>query len=311
MIRTPVSPWAIPRIRFLGWLNLYLWLRWAAPYITLFDGSSIGIIVATVIFMVLQLALVYEIAQLRLSVSRRLLIFVTFTFLFIVMARLKAGIFADISLIFAASFLGCLVAGGIREPNLLLPIAIVAALVDYWGVHFGPTQALLSKAPQILHTMSAKIPTLGKAAQAPGGLPYIAMIGPGDFLFLGIFYTCVHKFGMKGRLTFILTAILLTLGMLMALLTPVAYIPALVPMGLAVIGANWRYLKFKREELFALLYAGIFIAILIWLFIIYLDRTKPKEYNRRGVKSSKNSGVRNRKDLPIPGIGALLAPFIS
>ncbi|MCC6445590.1 MAG: hypothetical protein IT210_19305 [Armatimonadetes bacterium] len=287
--------WGTPRICILWWLNLYLWIRFAAPYITLFDGTIAGIIVATLVFMLLQLALIYDATRLSITRLQAFLSLLFFVFLFIVMARFRVGMLADICLILASASLGYLVSTVIKEPNLILPVAVVGALVDYWGVHFGPTQMVLSKAPQVLQTMSAKIPALGQAARAPGGLPYIAMIGPGDFLFLAIFYACVHKFGMNGRATYIWTAVLLTLGMLVALMTPVFYIPALVPMGVAVMAANWKYFKFKREEFFALLYAGIFIVVLVFLFIIYLDKMKPEAYNKRDVNSAGQSQMKPPK----------------
>ena len=52
-------------------------------------------------------------------------------------------------------------------------------------------------------------------------------------------------------------------------------IAALVPMGLAVLIANARYFKLKREEVFATLYAGLLIIALVTGFYLFYSHTHP------------------------------------
>jgi len=46
-------------------------------------------------------------------------------------------------------------------------------------------------------------------------------------------------------------------------------IAALIPMGLAMIAANSPYFKLKREEVFATVYAGAMILVLVTGFYLY------------------------------------------
>ena len=49
-------------------------------------------------------------------------------------------------------------------------------------------------------------------------------------------------------------------------------LPALVPIAVVVIGMNLRRFRYERSELFALLYAGIIVAVVVGGFYLVSHR---------------------------------------
>ena len=92
----------------------------------------------------------------------------------------------------------------------------------------------------------------------------------GDFLFFALFMSVLYKFNMnvKGAFWFgygLLTAFIL----LVAFNKTEIAIPALVPLGLAILATNAKNVKFKREELFAILYVGIVVFIALGILVAW------------------------------------------
>ena len=177
-------------------------------------------------------------------------------------AAMPVAAVAYLALALAASFLGKLVALAFRDKNLVLGAAITGALVDFWGVNsrHGTTHALVSTHPEMVRHLSVHVPTL---------IPQIATtIGPGDYVFIGILLALVHRFQLNPSRTAIVIWILLVLSMVLVIRFGLP-IPAVFPMGIAVIGTNLREFKFKRSEVFALVYAGALLAaiILVWEWV--------------------------------------------
>jgi len=160
------------------------------------------------------------------------------------------------------AFLGILLARIIREPNVLLPVALIAMPIDYVGAmtSVGFTHSAVQHAPEIVSAVSIHVPTVR-------GLGIIPMIGPGDALFIAFFLAVAKNLHLNERGTFWWMYGLLTLTMFIVLLTPWP-IAALVPMGLAVIIANFRYFHFKRAEVFAMIYAMIMIFVVVGSFYL-------------------------------------------
>ncbi len=170
---------------------------------------------------------------------------------------LPLGPWMNLALIAATVLLGMLVSRVIRDPQMLLPVLIVGGLVDYWGVYYGTTQHFMKAAPQLVETVSAKVPALSF-----GGIPVTNTIGPGDFVFLGLFFACLYRFEMNVAGTFRAFVILLFVALGVATVFPIP-VPALVPMGIAVLAVNARRLKLSRAETFALVYLVAALVILL------------------------------------------------
>ncbi|MEI6520298.1 MAG: hypothetical protein WCO98_09720, partial [bacterium] len=118
-------------------------------------------------------------------------------------------------LILAGIFLGQLIAKLIKEPAMLVPVGLVASLVDIWGVFWGPMKAM-SESPTgaAVYGGFGSVPTATPAMpehiaqQIPEGFARIfteiskpSQIGLGDFVFLAFFLTCAHWLGFSPRRT--------------------------------------------------------------------------------------------------------------
>ena len=177
----------------------------------------------------------------------------------------------DALLVVGAVFLGRLVSRILREPSILVPVAVVAALVDFWGVYWGFVAHVSKTAPQVAQTLSAQVPQM---ADMPIRIPMVGAMGVGDFLFLALFIAALHRMGIALSRSFWALAITLTAGPTLAFLIPrwlfhheLTALPGLPFMALAVLAANWRAVRPSREERVALLYAGITVAAVIGAYV--------------------------------------------
>jgi hypothetical protein len=248
-------------------------------------ATTVGLVVPTVIFMLLQLWLAKTVVGLRWPPVPALLGAVASIGMWFVIAwflhisrtmslpEIRALLLlksASLSLLLTLglTFFGVLLALIIREPNVLLPIALIAMPIDYVGAmtSLGFTQAMVQHAPQIVSAVSVAVPSMGTARGGIGVHP-IGFIGPGDALFIACFLAAVQRLGLNERGTFWWIYGLLTLTMLVVLIKgfPIA---ALVPMGLAVILANFRSFRYQRSEVFAMIYAAIMIFVVVGAFYV-------------------------------------------
>lgn len=179
----------------------------------------------------------------------------------------------QLSLVLLAVFMGITISYIIRERNLLLPVAIVAALVDFWNVYVGPLGQVVATKPEIVQTVAVRMPT-----PVPG-MP-LPMIGMGDFVFLALYMSVIYRFGMNTRGTFWWGYALLTITMI-AVLGPLGAVPALVPMGVAVICANAGYLKLKREELLATVVVSLVILVLLVASGVHMLKQQAQNHGGR------------------------------
>ncbi|MBA3725471.1 MAG: hypothetical protein H0W86_03230 [Armatimonadetes bacterium] len=171
--------------------------------------------------------------------------------------------------------LGLLITGLIKDKNLLLPIAVVLATVDILAV-FAPVgtvkQGLQSETIRpVFDALAIQVPDAGSS------LPQ-AQLGPADPLFLGMFFYATHKFKMRERATFLLVlpALILYLVVVLALGhrslfgISLGALPALVPMGIAVIVANFReFDPSKDEKLMIAVVSALCAAVLVYAAIIW------------------------------------------
>jgi len=168
------------------------------------------------------------------------------------------------------AFFGILLSRIVREANVLLPVALVAMPIDYLGAMtpIGFTQNAVANNPRLVQALSVPVPGVGGGAHHHGALHPIGFIGPGDALFMAFFFAVALRLDLNKRGTFWWTYALLTATMLIVLFTEVN-IAALIPMGLAVLIANFRHFKLKREEVFATVYAAALVLVLVTGFYLY------------------------------------------
>jgi len=179
-----------------------------------------------------------------------------------------------LAITFGCTFFGILLSPIVREANVLLPVALVAMPIDYLGAMtpVGFTQNAVASNPAFVQAVSVPVPSVGGGGIA-AGLHAISFIGPGDILFMAFFFAVVLRLHLNVRGTFWWMYGLLTLTMLIVQAAPdtsvLSKIAALIPMGLTMLIANHAYFHLKRDEVFATLYAGTLVLVLVTGFYLY------------------------------------------
>lgn len=187
------------------------------------------------------------------------------------LARIFLGATVAVLFMLACVFFGRLISRLVREPNLLLPVLITAAVADVFTVTVGPTRVALEEAENVVRTLSVAVPQAGSAAgkEGPAGLAVAASIGLGDFIFAALFLTAAWRHGLEVRTATIAAALLAVLGMALVLLVP--QIPALPLLPFIVIGVlvpNARRFRLSSQEKLALAVGGVFLVLLLGGFYL-------------------------------------------
>jgi hypothetical protein len=276
----------------LFWLavGVYLLYRVGAPLVTFLGDGFLQVALSTLVFMALATWVVLRAAALPLRPVVALAWTAVLLVLFIAVRLSPAFVpalrqspvavetvlgISDTLMVLAASMLGLAVSYIIREPNILAPAALFAALADFAVVSLWIPR-VMEVAPQALSTVAVHVPQVG-AKPTPTGLRPIGIIGPADFVFLAFYFACVWRFGMAAQATYIWMVIALAGYMffqnVVGSLTPrfmdaVDMLPGLVPMAVVLLIVNRKYFRFSREEkramaVVALLVVGI-IAFAFW-----------------------------------------------
>ena len=270
-------------------LAAYVAFNLLLPLAPAFSDTVLALLAfpSTAVFMLLQLWLIRAVVNLRikplLSFGLTLLFTAVFAglvlylhpnphWLFIINKAIfdTVPLLMGLSIILACTFFGNLLSRIIREPNVLLPVAVIAMPIDAIGAMMtvGFTHTVVTNHPEIARIVSVPVPSVGSTPHH-GALHPIAFVGPGDILFMAFFLAVVLRLNMNVRGTFWWIYGLLTVTMLYVLSPWGINIAALVPMGVAVLIANFKYFKLKREEVFATLYAGGLILVLVTGFYFY------------------------------------------
>lgn len=268
--------WLVPRATFLVYLTnaLDALMPFARGETAGYLGAVGAAVIAapTVAFMAIQIALVFYFAKLRMSLWRTLAVLVgclAGVALILTLVIWQSGIADKIGhypnlrehfyilgnyfgpfktpisllMMFAAAAIGYAVSLRIRDRNLLLPVVMLAAYIDFWTVTRGPVATVLEKAPDVVSAVSAPIPQVGAGAFVPS-----TYIGPGDFLFMTLVFAVIHKLGMNPARNYWFVFAAMTIGMLAVMAGLAPSLPALMVLAVAVVAANWRQFKLSREE---------------------------------------------------------------
>jgi len=164
----------------------------------------------------------------------------------------------DLLLVLAALLFGRLVAPLVSDRNLLVPVALVSSIVDFWGVYWGFVHFASKKAAKVVAHFSAVVPQAGPPVL---GGPRLGSIGLGDFVFMAIFFAVVAKFRMAWRTT-------LWLSLLCLLIAAYAFIglsalPGLPFLAAAVLLANWHHFSLSRTEKVLVIWSVVIISALL------------------------------------------------
>jgi hypothetical protein len=274
---------------WLVWPAAYLALRLLAPFIPM-PFPVAGSVLATVVFLLLPLLWLRVLSRSRPPVGVAIGCFVLLALVWgefllgrpfglfthinwrahpdgFQLMRLIHRPVADLALITAAALLGATLARLISDPKMLLPVVLVGALVDYWGVYMGTTHAVITLAPHVVQSASAAIPAFGGGA-TPAGLQPASFVGFGDWLFLTMFLAVAYRYDLQPRRTFWALLAFLIPAMLIVIFGGLDFLPAVVPMALAIFVVNGRRLKLSRPEAFATFYALLMVGAMIAAYSI-------------------------------------------
>jgi hypothetical protein len=248
----------------------------------------VGIVAGTLLFLLLSLAVIRNIARWPLKPLHEFFLF-AFPLSAWYSTTLWSAQFPDAapfispaeSLLFliACAFFGRLVARLVRDVNILVPIAIVLILVDFFTVFVGPTGQALDKAPELVGKLSVGLPAVGSAAGPEGakGFAFVATAGLGDFIFLGFFFVAAWRYRLRFERTFWWIAALTGLGMVGYLAVPLLPgIPLLPFIALGFLIANAGAFSLSRQEKLYLLIAISFIAVLLAGGFIMMNQLFPE-----------------------------------
>lgn len=223
-------------------------------------------------------------------------------------------------LIVTGTFFGRIIARLIRERSLLVPVAIISGMIDFWGVYWGPVSMMSSSAPLAVSgigsaaTVAASVPEAAiEHLSAP--LAVLAKVAPpdsigiGDFVFLSLFLTCAYRLGFSAkRVTWGIFCGLLLASAIMALdgqtffghEIAIDYLPGLLFICGGVLLANIRAWKLSRQEWGM---TGILIgllAVLIGVSIVRAEVNKP-----RSASAQYMTTVKVAHELPINALAQI------
>ena len=142
----------------------------------------------------------------------------------------------------------------IKHPNTLLAGAGVAIFFDIVVVTMGTVAQLLKNNASAIAAVSVGAGG-GTAHSSAGGGPALNLpppvcgvtIGPADVLFIALFLSAVWHLRLSNRATFAWMFLLLFAALVLVETTSLP-IPALAPMGVAVLIANIRHAAFTQRE---------------------------------------------------------------
>lgn len=178
------------------------------------------------------------------------------------------ALLGNIALILWAVFLGRLVSRVIREGKMIMPVAVVASIADIITVYWGVVAKISQQAPEVVETFSAAAPV-----KPPPGVPapILTSVGIGDFLFIALFLAAAVRYSMNATKTVWLVFAAMLVAMVAFVIWPQALgMPGLPFISAGVLLANWRHLRYSRDEKRALTVAGLLVAaavLAVWMMV--------------------------------------------
>ncbi len=206
------------------------------------------------------------------------------------------------------SFVGAAIGRVIRHPNTLLAASGFAIFFDIVVVTMGTVKQLMSSNSNLIAAVS--VGAGAPASNLPGAPTFklpdplsAVTIGPADVLFISLFLSSVFLLKLSWRATQIWMFGLLLLALVIVEFFALP-IPALVPMGIAVLIANWKHAAFTPTEKRDLLIGGVFAVFCAVLMIIWARITIPPAPPDLGFQIGQDAQtkvifvLRTRRDSP-------------
>jgi hypothetical protein len=174
------------------------------------------------------------------------------------------------------SGLGAMIATGVKDRNILIPISIFLIGFDIFLVLTpqGFVKQQLERSPQVFTAMAGQIPAFS-SQPATGHVAAGAYVGPADFVFLAMFMIALYRFDLKAKETAKLVVPVL-LGYMLAVVLFGVPLPALVPIGACVLIVNRREFvltKDEKQSTIGLLVVVVALLIGAWRWGVSRQRT--------------------------------------
>jgi hypothetical protein len=188
------------------------------------------------------------------------------------------------------ALIGTVVGRIIKHPNTLLAAAGFAIFFDIVIVTMGTVAALTATGSQIISMVSVGAgTTLPQAAHKTWSIITGVTIGPADVLFLSVFFASIFLLRLEDKASF-----RWMFGLLLAALLEVEWVglpvPALAPMGIAVLVANAKHAAFTEREKHDLKIGAAFAfacaAFIVWRAQAYAQT----EMAKRAAEQKKQIG---------------------
>jgi len=274
---------SVPPLRVFPWwlmltlVGIYLLLA-LTPLVSV-GNPLVNSVLATLLFVALSVALVLQMARPGLTPLWELYFAVVsagawYAALWAAgqgdLLRLYLQPVASLCFVLACVFLGRLLSRILRDPNILLPVAVVAILADLFTVTVGPTGKALEVAPELVEKFSVGLPQAGSAAGPEGaaGLTMLATMGVGDFVFLALFLTAAARFsfslprGAKLIIALVCAALVIYFALpFVGLALP--GIPLLPFIAGGFLIAYWGHFRLTPTETKALLWGALLLAAIL------------------------------------------------
>lgn len=230
------------------------------------------------------------------------------------------GTITPLLLILTGVFSGRLLARMIKEISILVPVAIVAAMIDFWGVYWGVVATMSENAPVAVSsigsasTVAASVPE-ETMVQATGAMRFLVQLAPpdsigiGDFLFFAFFLACAFRLGFSAaRTMWGLVVGLLLACTVMALDGQrifghdlvIAYLPGLVFISGGILVANIGSWKLTKKEWLMTLLLVVILAVPISMSITRSVLDKPRDSSasyQLPIKSAQSLGFRLQQKI--------------
>ncbi len=180
------------------------------------------------------------------------------------LANILLQILVPFLLILTGAFFGQIIARLIRERALLVPVGIIAGLVDFWGVFWGPVGNWSASSPVAVTKMASAASAavmVPNNVVVPHQLEMLVRIAPpssigiGDFVFLAMFLTCAYRLDFSPKRTMwgifcgmLLCSVVMALNGMRLFPIDLNYLPGLVFIAGGVLLANIRSWQLSRQE---------------------------------------------------------------
>ncbi len=272
----PILRWFLALLGWLAFSQLLLFVRVPVSWVPVLVPMSLLVSVAWLLWLMKEAGRCFSRAVALWLSSIALLAAVAS---WLLLQRFPVGSVADYlaSFLLAAALI-CIVAGLgvalstiIRQANLLLPIAVVVTIMDFWTVLGGGFIARVQEQAEKGQQVAQRLMEVGtiKMPVAKGATAAVATpaVGIGDLFFAAFFFALLWRFGLRAQLSYWLAVPLVTAALLLIAIAPVPLaLPGLPFLALAVLVPNWQAFRYTSEEKRALFVGALFLLALLAVF---------------------------------------------